>query len=97
MSVSFSPTPLQHDHFFNAGNPIAERKTKFVVLLTLAMMVAEISGGYIFNSMALLADGWHMSTHALALGVSVVAYILARRYAHSQRFAFGTWKIEILG
>ncbi|MGL4667932.1 MAG: CDF family Co(II)/Ni(II) efflux transporter DmeF [Saezia sp.] len=97
MSVSFSPTPLQHDHFFNAGNPIAERKTKFAVLLTLAMMVAEISGGYIFNSMALLADGWHMSTHALALGVSVVAYILARRYAHSQRFAFGTWKIEILG
>src|SRR3546814_7607394 len=61
------------------------------------MMVAEIVGGWWYNSMALLADGWHMSSHALALGLSVLAYAAARRYAEDRRFAFGTWKIEILG
>ena len=61
------------------------------------MMVAEIAGGWFFNSMALLADGWHMSSHALALGLSLLAYAAARRYAADRRFAFGTWKIEILG
>jgi cation diffusion facilitator family transporter len=61
------------------------------------MMVAEIAGGWIFNSMALLADGLHMSSHALALGLSVLAYAAARRFAHDPRFAFGTWKIEVLG
>jgi cation diffusion facilitator family transporter len=67
------------------------------VLLTATMMVAEIIGGYVFNSMALLADGWHMSSHALALGLSVLAYWAARRFAHDGRFSFGTWKIEVLG
>jgi cation diffusion facilitator family transporter len=61
------------------------------------MMVAEITGGWFFKSMALLADGWHMSSHALALGLSLLAYAAARRYAGDRRFAFGTWKIEILG
>ena len=61
------------------------------------MMVVEISGGWVYNSMALLADGWHMSSHALALGQSVFAYACARRFATDRRFAFGTWKIEILG
>jgi cation diffusion facilitator family transporter len=61
------------------------------------MMVAGIAGGWMFNSMALLADGWHMSSHTLALGLSVLAYGAARRYAHDTRFAFGTWKIEVLG
>lgn len=65
--------------------------------LTLVVMVAEIAGGWIFNSMALLADGWHMSSHALAMGLAVFAYKAARRYAKDRRFAFGTWKIEILG
>ena len=65
--------------------------------LTAAMMVVEIVGGWWFNSMAVLADGWHMSSHALALGLSVFAYGFARRHAHNERFAFGTWKIEILG
>ena len=60
------------------------------------MMVAEIVGGWTYNSMALLADGWHMSSHALALGLSVLAYVYARRFANDPRFAFGTWKIEIL-
>lgn len=52
--------------------------------------------GYHYNSMALLADGWHMSSHALALGLSVAAYVFARRLSGSNRFAFGTWKIEVL-
>jgi len=65
--------------------------------LTAAMMVVEIVAGTVFGSMALLADGWHMSSHALALGVSAGAYALARRHADDPRFAFGTWKIEVLG
>lgn len=91
------PEHWVHSHHFHAGNPAAERKTRLAVWLTLAMMVAEIAGGWLFNSMALLADGWHMSSHALALGLSLFAYAAARRLAHDRRFAFGTWKIEILG
>lgn len=87
---------LIHSHQFDEGNPAAERKTRLAVILTTVMMVAEIIGGYYYGSMALLADGWHMSTHALALGLSVGAYVLARRYAQDGRFAFGTWKIEVL-
>ena len=68
-----------------------------MVLLTVVMMVIEIAAGWLFNSMALLADGWHMSSHAIALGLSAAAYTLARRLARDERFAFGTWKIEILG
>jgi len=64
--------------------------------ITAAMMVVEIWTGWWFKSMALLADGWHMSSHALAIGLSAFAYAAARRYAHDSRFAFGTWKIEIL-
>jgi cation diffusion facilitator family transporter len=86
-----------HRHEFNPGNPAGERKTLLVTLITAAMMVVEIVGGYTLNSMALLADGWHMSSHAVAMGLSLVAYMLARRHASDRRFAFGTWKIEILG
>ena len=86
-----------HSHLFDEGNPIAERNTLWVVVLTAVAMVAEIAGGWTFNSMALLADGWHMSSHVLALGLSVFAYSAARRYAHDGRFTFGTWKIEVLG
>lgn len=86
-----------HDHVFDEGNPLAERNTRWAVLLTVVMMVAEITSGWMFNSMALLADGWHMSSHALALGLSVAAYAAARRFAQHPRFAFGTWKIEVLG
>ncbi|UPK88048.1 CDF family Co(II)/Ni(II) efflux transporter DmeF [Pseudomonas sp. A2] len=87
----------QHSHQFHTSNLSAERKTRLAVWLTAVMMVAEITGGWFFNSMALLADGWHMSSHALALGLSLLAYAAARRYAGDRRFAFGTWKIEILG
>jgi len=86
-----------HSHQFNHVDAKAERNTRRVVYITAAMMVVEIAGGYWLNSMALLADGWHMSSHALAMGLSVMAYALARRYAKDGRFAFGTWKIEILG
>jgi cation diffusion facilitator family transporter len=64
--------------------------------ITAVTMVIEIASGWWFNSMALLADGWHMSSHALAIGLSAFAYAAARKYAHDPRFAFGTWKIEIL-
>ncbi len=90
-------TAYRHSHEFNEGNPLAEKNTLRVVVITAIMMVVEITGGYALNSMALLADGWHMSSHALALGLSVVAYGLARRLAGDRRFAFGTWKIEVLG
>ena len=75
----------------------AEQRIRWVVILTLIMMVIEITAGWAFHSMALLADGWHMSTHALALGISLVAYSLSRRWAGDHRLAFGTWKIEVLG
>jgi cation diffusion facilitator family transporter len=60
-------------------------------------MVAEITAGLAFNSMALLADGWHMGTHAFALGLAAFAYAYARRHATDPRFAFGVWKVEALG
>jgi cation diffusion facilitator family transporter len=97
MPISASVDTWRHAHVFDDGNPLAERNTRGALVLTAVMMVAEIAGGWTFNSMALLADGWHMSSHALALGLSVLAYSAARRLAHDKRFAFGTWKIEVLG
>lgn len=85
-----------HHHDFHESNPLAERNTLRAVLLTAAMMVLEIAGGWYYNSMALLADGWHMSSHALALGLAFFAYVMARRLKGDRRFAFGTWKIEVL-
>lgn len=97
MHISNAAEEWRHSHVFDEGNPLAERNTRWAVGLTAVMMVAEIAGGWVYNSMALLADGWHMSSHTLALGLSVLAYAAARRYAHDNRFAFGTWKIEVLG
>ena len=85
-----------HDHIFDTGNEAAERSTWVVMWVTAAMMMVEITAGWWYNSMALLADGWHMSSHAVAIGLSATAYATARRYAKDPRFAFGTWKIEIL-
>ena len=85
-----------HDHVFDEGNETAERSTRWVMWITAAMMVIEIVAGWLYNSMSLLADGWHMSSHALAIGLSAMAYVTARTYAKDPRFAFGTWKIEVL-
>ncbi|SDP74411.1 cation diffusion facilitator family transporter [Ralstonia sp. 25mfcol4.1] len=85
-----------HSHVFDTGNQAAERGTRLVMWITLAMMAIEIAAGLGFNSMALLADGWHMSSHAVAIGLSAFAYAAARRLAQDARFTFGTWKIEVL-
>jgi len=89
-------SPWTHPHVFDEANFAAERGTRLVMLITAAMMVVEIFAGWWYNSMALLADGWHMSSHALAIGLAALAYMTARRYAQDPRFAFGTWKIEVL-
>ena len=90
-------SPWQHSHVFDAGNRRGEARTRWVLGLTLATMAAEILAGWWSGSMALLADGWHMGTHALALAVAAAAYALARRHARDTRYSFGTWKIEVLG
>jgi cation diffusion facilitator family transporter len=97
MTQPLFPDSLKHTHRFDEGNPLAEKNTLRVAILTAVMMVIEITGGWHYNSMALLADGWHMSSHTVALGLSVFAYAFARKYAHDPRFSFGTWKIEVLG
>jgi cation diffusion facilitator family transporter len=82
-----------HDHvFLGPKHSHNERRTWFVVALTAVMMVGEIAAGSLFGSMALLADGWHMATHAAALGISALAYLFARQHARNSRFAFGTGK-----
>ncbi len=86
----------QQGHDFNPGNPLGERGTRRVVLLTATMMVVEIVAGWLTNSMALLADGWHMGTHVAALGITAFAYWYARKHADDPRFAFGTWKVGVL-
>jgi cation diffusion facilitator family transporter len=89
-----TPDPWSHEHvYLGDAHEANERRTWIVVALTAAMMVGEIVAGTIFNSMALLADGWHMATHAGALGISALAYRYARRHARDPRFAFGTGKV----
>ncbi|MBW8828327.1 MAG: CDF family Co(II)/Ni(II) efflux transporter DmeF [Burkholderiales bacterium] len=90
-------SPWQHSHQFDSGNKRGEARTRWVLMVTIVTMVVEIAAGWWTGSMALLADGWHMGTHALALGVAAAAYALARRHATDTRFSFGTWKIEVLG
>ncbi|MBR0652618.1 CDF family Co(II)/Ni(II) efflux transporter DmeF [Roseomonas terrae] len=85
-------TPHQHV-FLGDRHDENARRTLWVVALTAAMMVGEITAGMAFNSMALLADGFHMATHAGALAVSAIAYAFARRNAHNPRFSFGTGKV----
>ena len=87
----------QHKHLFNTDKSAVEKKTFMVVIITIATMFIEIFAGWLFNSIALLADGWHMSTHAAALTISLLAYVLARRFSSDRKYTFGAWKIEILG
>jgi cation diffusion facilitator family transporter len=82
-----------HNHsFLGPRHARNERRTWFVVALTVVMMVGEIAAGTLFGSMALLADGWHMATHAAALGIAALAYLFARRQAGNAHFSFGTGK-----
>ena len=86
--------PWSHAHvFLGAKHERHERRIWFVVALTAVMMVAEIIGGTIFGSMAVVADGWHMSTHAGALAIAALAYRFARHHARDPRFTFGTGKV----
>lgn len=83
---------LGHDHARN------ERRTWIVIIITAAMMVAEIVAGRLYGSMALTADGWHMSTHAAAMLIAALAYHYARKHARNPRFSFGTGKLgELAG
>jgi cation diffusion facilitator family transporter len=90
---SHSTAPWQHGHVFLGENHDRhERRTWLVVLLTAVMMVGEIVGGSFFGSMAVVADGWHMSTHASALAIAGFAYLFARRHADDPHFSLGTGK-----
>ncbi len=87
----------QHTHIFGQDKiRSGERRTLVVIIITALMMVAEIAAGLAFGSMALFADGIHMGSHMVGLGISFLAYIYARKYAHSQRFSFGTGKVNAL-
>src|SRR5712671_6304611 len=88
---------FRHTHNFVPDFSGAERRTRIVIAITAVMMVLEITVGLISHSMALLADGWHMSTHVIAFLITAVAYYLARRHASNVRFSFGTGKIGVLG
>ncbi|TFY86637.1 cation transporter [Pseudomonas nabeulensis] len=91
-------TTQTHDHvFLGASHDENARRTLWVVMLTLVMMVAEIVAGVITGSMALLADGFHMATHAGALGIAAAAYAYAKRHANNPRYSFGTGKVGDLG
>lgn len=93
-----NPDNWQHSHdFLGASHERNERKTRLVIALTASMMVAEIATGSVFNSMALLADGWHMASHASALSITAFAYWFARRHRSNSQFSFGTGKVGVLG
>lgn len=87
-----------HEHvFLGSSHDENAKRTLWVVMLTVVMMVVEIAAGAITGSMALLADGFHMATHAGALGIAAAAYAFAKRHAHSPRYSFGTGKVGDLG
>ena len=87
----------QHEHVFEQDQVRAgEKRTLLIVALTAIMMIVEIVAGLAYGSMALLADGLHMASHATALGITVLAYVLARRFAADSRFTFGTGKVNSL-
>jgi cation diffusion facilitator family transporter len=88
---------FQHSHDFVHDFSAAERRTRIVIGITAVMMVLEITTGIISHSMALLADGWHMSTHVTAFLITAIAYYFTRRHASNERFSFGTGKIGVLG
>ncbi len=93
-----APAPWEHDHTLGQDQVRrGERRTLVVAALTAVFMVVEVTAGVALGSMALLADGLHMGSHAVALGVAVSAYVYARRRARDERFSFGTGKVNALG
>lgn len=100
MNTSMNSIKINHTHdhmFLGSAHDENAKRTLWVVALTVVMMIGEIAAGYLTGSMALLADGFHMATHAGALGIAAVAYGYARRHASSQRYSFGTGKVGDLG
>ena len=99
MTTPIAATEHSHSHdFLGAAHDDNARRTQWVVALTAAMMVGEIVAGYFTGSMALLADGFHMATHAGALGVAAAAYVYAKRHVANPRYSFGTGKVgELAG
>ncbi|URM26713.1 CDF family Co(II)/Ni(II) efflux transporter DmeF [Pseudomonas frederiksbergensis] len=94
MTLTPQASRYTHDHLFlGAAHDENARRTLWVVALTFVMMIGEIAAGYITGSMALLADGFHMATHAGALGIAAAAYGFARLHANNSRFSFGTGKV----
>jgi cation diffusion facilitator family transporter len=91
------PAPWRHSHNYAIDSSLAERRTRIVIGITATMMVVEITGGIMFHSMAVLADGWHMGTHVSAFLIAAIAYRFTRRHADDPRFSFGTGKIGVLG
>ena len=88
---------FRHSHDFVRDFSKGERRTHIVIAITGVMMVVEITAGLLSHSMALLADGWHMSTHVTAFLITAIAYYFTRRHASNVQFSFGTGKIGVLG
>src|SRR6202022_2182761 len=88
---------FRHSHDFVRDFSKGERRTRIVIAITGVMMVVEITAGLLSHSMALLADGWHMSTHVTAFLITAIAYYFMRRHSSSERYSFGTGKIGVLG
>src|SRR5438309_431621 len=88
---------FRHSHNFVHDFTRGERRTRIVIAITGTMMVLEITVGLLSHSMALLADGWHMSTHVTAFLITAAAYYFTKRHASDPRFSFGTGKIGVLG
>ena len=98
MNKEYLSTIFEHDHSFGQDKKKpGEMKTILVIVITFTMMIVEIAAGLAFGSMALLADGLHMASHAAALGVSAIAYVFARKHAHDPSYSFGTGKVNALG
>ncbi|MDO9263354.1 MAG: CDF family Co(II)/Ni(II) efflux transporter DmeF [Desulfosalsimonadaceae bacterium] len=88
---------LRHDHDFAYIHEKGETRVRQVLVLTILTMIAEITAGAAFGSMALLADGWHMGTHATAFAITIFAYWYSKKHAADKRFTFGTGKVSALG
>jgi len=92
------PSRWQHSHDYAVDTSVAESRTRIVIAITATMMVVvEIAAGIAFGSMALLADGWHMSTHVAAFLITALAYYYSRRHRADARYSFGTGKMGVLG